>query len=255
MAERLLTTGAAGGKTETVRLAHQRALQDWARARAIVDSSADFFALRSDIEDGLRRYKDSKRGEDLLHGVRLAKAREFAKLYPDELSSEAGAYVKASRARANRGLTIAWVLAALFVAVAVGAGVAALVAWDQSVAAEAAKAQADRNFELARKTVDGLIFDVAQGLRNVSGMRTETIRKILQTAQTTVEKLTETAPDNPRLLRSRAVMFIQFTDTYLIAGDLRDAASAANQSVGIFRKLAAAKPGDARRPTRTLGEP
>ena len=115
-----MTTGAVEGKVETVRLAHQRVLQDWGRARGIVDSSADFFAVRSDIEDGLRRYRDSKRGEDLLQGVRLAKARDFAKLYPDELSSEAGAYVKASRAKENRGLTFALGLTVLFALLAVG---------------------------------------------------------------------------------------------------------------------------------------
>jgi len=183
VAERLLTTGAAGGKTETVRLAHQRVLQDWGRARTIVDSSADFFAVRSDIEDGQRRYKDSKRGEDLLHGVRLAKARDFAKLYPDELSSEAGAYVKASRARANRWLTLALAAAAVFAAVAVGAGYEAKLAVDRGAEAERQRQVAERNFDAAKTTVDGLIINIAEGLSDVVGMRVETIRKILETGR------------------------------------------------------------------------
>ena len=133
--------------------------------------------------------------------MRLAKARDFAKLYPDELSSEAGAYVKASRARANRGLRRALGAAVLFAAVAVGAVVFAKMARDQFVAAEAAKVEAqsqrdvadaakveaqnqrdvaeaargeaDRNFQVANQAINSLVFDIAQGLRNVSGMRTE----------------------------------------------------------------------------------
>ena len=63
--------------------------------------------------------------------------------------------------------------------------------------------------------------------------------------QKTIDQLIETAPDDPQLLRSRAAMFNNFVKTYLAAGDLRDAAAAAAQSLDIFRKLAAQDQGNA----------
>src|SRR6202034_3202144 len=97
------------------------------------------------------------------------------------------------------------------------AGIAAKVAFEQRAAAEAARARAeqetqraDRNFTAAKETVDGLIFNIAQGLSGVVGMRVDTIRKILGTVQTTIDQLALSAPDDPQLLRSRSVMFTNF---------------------------------------------
>jgi tetratricopeptide (TPR) repeat protein len=125
------------------------------------------------------------------------------------------------------------------------------LAEEQRAAADAARARAeqetrraDRNFGAAKDTVDGLIFNIAQGLRNVAGMRVDTTRKILGTVQKTVDQLLQAAPDDRGLLRSRAVMLGNFAETYLAVGDLRDAAAAANQSLDIARKLLALDPGN-----------
>ena len=133
------------------------------------------------------------------------------------------------------------------------------LAEEQRAAADAARAQAeaararaeqetqraDRNFTAAKDTVDKLIFDIAQGLRDVAGMRVDTIRKILGTVQETIDQLSRTAPDDPQLLGSRMVMLNNFVETYLAADDLQDAAAAADQSLDIARKLAALDPGNA----------
>ena len=58
--------------------------------------------------------------------------------------------------------------------------------------------RAERNFAAAEDTVNGLIFNIAQGLRNVEGIRVESLDKILGQVRTTVERLTETDPGNPR---------------------------------------------------------
>ena len=119
------------------------------------------------------------------------------------------------------------------------------VAEQQRVQAEQETQRADRNFTAAKETVDGLIFNIAQGLSGVVGMRVDTIRKILGTVQTTIDQLTLSAPDDPQLLRSRSVMFTNFVVTYLAAGDLQDAAVAATQGLAIDRKLAAQNQGNA----------
>ena len=73
---------------------------------------------------------------------------------------------------------------------------AALAYWQRGVAVEQrgiaqqneaqAKEERDnatRNFKLAQKTAESLVFDIAQGLRDVQGMSAETVRKILETAK------------------------------------------------------------------------
>ena len=243
---RLLTTSGVEADAQ-VRLAHQRVLEDWSRARAIVAESADFYRIRADVEESRRKWQEGKRRGELLlaRGLPLAEAESVVGKYGDELAPEALAYVRASRKRANRAQIIAWGVAAVFALVAVGAGVAAKVAVDQRAAAEAARVQADRNFAAAKQTVDGLIFNIAQGLRGVAGMRVDTIRKILDTVQMTIDQLTQSAPNDPQLLRSRAAMFMNFVTTYLTAGDLKDAAAAASQGLDIARKLAAQDRGNA----------
>ena len=250
---RLLTTSGLAADAQ-VRLAHQRVLEDWGRARTIVADSADFYRIRADLEESRRKWHAGKRRGELLlaRGLPLAEAESIVGKYRDELAPDMLAYVRASRTRANRAQMVGWSAAAVFLLVAIGAGIAAKVAFDQRTAAEAArleaereKQRADRNFTAAKQTVDGLIFNIAQGLRDVAGMRVETIRTVLDTVQKTTDQLIAAAPDDPQLLRSRAVMFTNFVDTYLAAGDLKDAAAAATQGLEIDRKLAALDPGNA----------
>ena len=84
--------------------------------------------------------------------------------------------------------------------------------------------KATRNFKLAQKTAESLVFDIAQGLRDVQGMRAEAVRKILETAKGTFEQLTASAPEDLALQRSRAAMLSEFGRTYL--GSWRSGAGA-----------------------------
>src|SRR5262249_6057480 len=99
---------------------------------------------------------------------------------------------------------------------------------------------ATRNFKLAQKTAEGLVFDIAQGLRNVQGMSAGTVRKILATAKATFEQLTVSAPDDPGLQRSHSVMLNEFGDTYLSLGDVEQALKAYRDGIAIMERLAAA---------------
>jgi len=133
----------------------------------------------------------------------------------------------------RRALTLAMSAAALLLVLAVGAVTAGIIA---KVQAE----RAERNFAAAKSTVDGLIFQIAQGLRNVEGIRVESLDKILDQARETVERLTESDPDNPALLRSKAVMLDEFAKTYLAAGNLAAAEKNAEESHAILSRLAEA---------------
>ena len=235
-----LVTLVGEGANASVRLAHQRVLTDWARAARIVADSGPFYRVRGEVEDQRLRWVESKRSGDLLlaRGLPLAAARDMASKYGSELRPETLAFIDASRRRANRAQALAWGVAAVFGLMAVGAGVAAKVAFDQ-------RQIANRNFAAAKTTIDGLIFNIAQGLSDVAGMRVESIRKILDTTRQTVDQLLATTPDDKALLRSRTAMLDNFAHTYLLAGDLNDALSVGTESLAIARKLAALDPGNA----------
>src|SRR5690606_15855094 len=116
----------------------------------------------------------------------------------------------------RRGLTLAVSAAALLFVLAIGAVTAGIIAKYQ-------QERAEQNFAAAKDTVNGLIFQIAQGLRDVEGIRVESLDKILGQARSTVERLTETDPDNPELVRSKIAMLDEFAQTYLAAGNLEAA--------------------------------
>jgi tetratricopeptide (TPR) repeat protein len=107
--------------------------------------------------------------------------------------------------------------------------------------------KATKNFQLAQKTADSLVIDIAQGLRNVQGMRAGTVRKILETAKTTFEQLTSSAPHDLSLQRSRSVMLNEFGNTYQDVGDLDQALLSYREALAIRERLASADPSNTER--------
>src|SRR5262249_48538591 len=104
--------------------------------------------------------------------------------------------------------------------------------------------KATRNFKLAQGTADGLVFNIAQGLRDVRGMRAASVRKILETAKSTFEQLAASAPDDLGIQRSRGAMLSEFGDTYLALGDLASARTAYEEMHVIAGALVKVDPGN-----------
>jgi hypothetical protein len=104
--------------------------------------AADFYRIRADLDESRRKWETGKRRGELLltRGLPLAEAESIVGKYGDELAPEVRAYVKASRKRAHRAQMIGW--SVVFLLLAIGAGIAAKVAFDQRAAAEAARVQA-----------------------------------------------------------------------------------------------------------------
>jgi tetratricopeptide (TPR) repeat protein len=160
----------------------------------------------------------------------------------------------------RRALTLAWSSAgtlAVLIALAgwqwleaEGAKRAAQRERDRAVTAEQVaqtqRERAERNFRVAREAADDVVLKLARDLRDVRGMRVQSVRKILDSAATLMVKLAETDPHDRWLQRSRGNMLSQFVLTYLEAGDLTRASTAAEESLKIFRELHAADPDDSR---------
>jgi tetratricopeptide (TPR) repeat protein len=233
----------------TVRLAHDAVLASWPRAKEAAQASREFYRVRAEVEDALRRWQEHHRPRDRLiqPGVPLAEAEKLVKDFRTELPAELTGYVTASRNRARARQRMVAAAAVFFFALAIAATVAGVLAYrsrQEAVRAEqravAERDRATQNFELARRAADSLVVNIAHGLRNVQGMSAQTVRRILETAKTTFEQLAASAPDDPVLQRSRSAMLDEFGDTYQTLGDLEGALKAYREGLAIRERLAAA---------------
>ena len=92
---RLLTV--SGNEADArVRLAHQRVLEDWERARDIIDKERDFFRIRGDAAAAEQRWRSQQRDDLLLGaGLPLAEAQSLER-YRSELDRNLIAFIEAS---------------------------------------------------------------------------------------------------------------------------------------------------------------
>ena len=129
---------------------------------------------------------------------------------------------------------------------AVAVSLAGLAVWAEVNRREAVaqRKEAVRNFALAKGAADSLVVDIAQGLRNVEGMRSETVAKILGTARSTIDKLAEAAPGNVELQSSRMAMLYAFGETLTVQSDLPNALENYRTALAIAERLAKSNPGN-----------
>jgi len=93
------------------------------------------------------------------------------------------------------------------------------IAEQQRAAATAATERAEQSFDTAVDTADTLVTSVAEKLRPLVGVSAETVRDILDTAETAFDRLAATSPNSQHLRSRQAAMLISFADTYEALGD------------------------------------
>lgn len=161
------------------------------------------------------------------------RGRDKADLYSDELR------------RQRRNLRIAYGVATVMAGLGIAAGIAAWLAVQNERRATMETRRATHNFSIAQNVVDHVVFDVAQGLRDVEGIRVKNVHTVLDRVQTAVSGLMKAAPNDVRVLRSRSVMLTEFGTTYLATGDTRTALSEIDEAVAIDRRLVGEEPKNA----------
>jgi hypothetical protein len=241
-------TDAAGHPT--LRLAHDAVLASWPKAASAAQASREFYRVRGEVEDALRRWQEHGQPKDRLipRGVPLAEAEKLAADFGRELPADLTAYVSASHNRARRFQRLVAAAAVFFFVLAIGAtaaGVSAYRAQQEAVAAEqhalAERDHAQRNFKLAQRIAESLVFNLAQ-LPSL-GVPAAIVRRILQTANATYDQLALSAPDDATLQASRSVMLLEFGDTYQTLGDLTQALAAYRDGLAISERLVKIDPG------------
>jgi hypothetical protein len=97
----LLTTGE--GSAAGIRLAHQRVLADWARARQLVNDNARFFAIHKEVEDQRLKWEEAGRSRDCLiqSGKLLNRAASILRDFTDDLSPAVREFIVASGRRSR----------------------------------------------------------------------------------------------------------------------------------------------------------
>jgi tetratricopeptide (TPR) repeat protein len=160
----------------------------------------------------------------------------------------------------RKALTLAWSAAGSLLILAGIAGWQSKVAIDnartaneqrriaeqQTGIAKSEGVRAERNFGAAKSTVDAVIFDLAQGLKDVEGMRVETVRRILERAEAAVGRLASRTENDPEVRHSQMVMFNLFSETYQKLGATQLAVEYAQKALDIARDLAARDPDNSR---------
>lgn len=241
----LLSSGKAGAAS--VRLAHERVLKSWKRAAGIVRENAEFYRMRGHVADQLEHWLDKSKSQDLLiaPGLPLEEARKLVAGYGDELDPEMRDYVDQSIAADDKRISARRLRHRLTAAAAVVfAGVALFAGW-QYMVANTQRQIAEQNFGAAKNAINGLnglIYNVAQGLQNVVGMRVDAVRSTLGEVSKTIDALDKSAPDDAELKLSRARMLANFVDAYLAAGALNDAQGAANDGLAAARAVVTKQP-------------
>ncbi len=226
-----------------LKIAHDRVISSWKRARKLVEKNHEFYRVRNVVEESLDRWKESGCSAEYLlpAGTQSTLAKEAVEKFRGEFSEEAAAFVAQSSRRARsrqRALTAATVL---FGIVAVVASASAWQAWKQGQRADEARIAAERDYAAARGTVGRLVGGVTDRLKDADGITAETIETALNEAEGLVEDLLRVRKDDLELQRIRAAMHTEFAKVFQGTRNLERAMEEAETGLRIRGQLASAK--------------
>jgi tetratricopeptide (TPR) repeat protein/energy-coupling factor transporter ATP-binding protein EcfA2 len=203
---------------------------EWSRAPK--ERKLDFLATSPALIAGAAQL-DQRFGDDLPAPMHAFIA--------DSLAADARRHA-AERSRQQRilaatgaGLLVAVVLAGL-------AGWQWRLANEQKTIADAQRARAEAALTAAAKTADTLVFDLAQDLRNRTGMPLDLVRLILERLQNLQRQLAQTGERTPELISLEAAALDELAALYLDQGDPAAALAISERARDILQALADALP-------------
>jgi tetratricopeptide (TPR) repeat protein len=223
-----------------LRIAHQRVLECWDRARKSIQSDRDFFRIRDVVENQRRRWQAERERSDRLipDGQPLAEAQSLLTRYGDELPPATRNFITQSARRATRNRMIKRVMQVSLVVIALLATGAAMVAVYFGNSAVKSEKRAVANFTAARETVDDLVTGIAEKLRDLDRISVRTVDEALTTVRKLVDKLEAESGGDPLLERTRGTMQYEFAKTFQSADDNQRALTEANIGLTLRDALA-----------------
>ncbi|KFG69399.1 TIR domain-containing protein [Microvirga sp. BSC39] len=266
----VLISGAEGD--ERAEIAHEALVtqlprfQRWLQAAAANKRTLD--ALIDRTASWVSAHDEKAKKDRLATGADRELFSQLATGHPDWLSADEKVFVRSSekqhkdlveadQRRTYRTRVAAVAFATLFV---IASLIGTYANWQRNVArtnakeaisqrnlAELERDRAELAFKAAKQSVDSLIFDIAQGLKDVSGMRAESVRRILETVNKSVESLALAIPGDRDLQSSIAAMQDNSGSIYERTNDLAMALQAYEKGLQIRRQLSASDPANTER--------
>jgi tetratricopeptide (TPR) repeat protein len=226
MARILIARTDADGRP-TVRLAHDAVLASWPRAREAAQASREFYRVRAEVEDALRRWQENDRPKDRLiqPGVPLAEAEKLVADFGTELPAALTSFVNASRNRAR-------VRQRLVAAAAISFFILAVAAIVIGVWAVAERDRAAQALATITQTGNTLVYDVGTEFF-VRGLPTDLLGRMLDRAIQGYGQAIQREPKN-------AVAFVSRGLAYAIKGDYDRAIQDYGQAIRLDPKNAIA---------------
>jgi tetratricopeptide (TPR) repeat protein len=218
-----------------------------ARLADALQTDIEWIRKHTDFGEAARRWATSGGSEArglLLRSPVLEQAERWIASRPHGApapTDNTQAFIAESRRAATRRRNI--LTGSLAAGLVLALGLAALAYWQRGVAVTA-QALAERNFDAAKSTVNRVLFDLADGLRDVEGIRAETVRVILGRAENAIGDLASRTANDPEVRRSQEVMYNQFSDIYLRLGATQLAVEHARKALAIGRAMLAETPGN-----------
>jgi hypothetical protein len=218
-------------------LAHQRVIEAWSAAHAIIGENKTLLRNREDIETACDAWLANGRSADRLipPGRRLVEAEAAAVALKDELAPERLDFVRRSVKAAKLRQRL---VAATAVLMTLLAGTAGVSAWSFLKARD----RAEENLASAKQAIrnlDDFIWNANQGAQGMAGARLSDVKASLGRIDATLGAASQQSPNDLDLLAIRASNLANFVDVYLVARSMKDAAAAADDGISVAAKMAA----------------
>ena len=231
------------GDADIIEVAHEALLREWPALREWLEADREFLIGKEKVAESAAVWRDAtlkQKKDALLSGLNLARARQWLHdRDTQDLTGEEHAFIVASIAhdeavtRRKRQAAVA-----AFAILLAFAGVAA----SQWIKAERANNVAADRLNLARNGAEDLVKFIVTDLRNIQGIQTTTLVRVLTTAKTSFDKLSDAVGDDPIFLEHRAKMMSEFGEAFLKARGLDRARAAYDESLNIYTALAGKDP-------------
>ena len=161
-------------------------------------------------------------------------------------TAETQEFIAASRRGASRRRNI--LSGALAAGLVLALALAGAAYWQRTIAveqrqiADQQRKRAEDTLEAATDTANKLVFDLAQRLRNMTGIPADLVKDILGRAQALQEQLIKSGAVSPELKQSEAVALDEMAQSLLSLGDTEGALTAEQQAFQFFSEVASANP-------------
>jgi tetratricopeptide (TPR) repeat protein len=235
------------GDADVVEVTHEALLREWPELRRWLESDREFLIGKEQLAEQIASWRDAElkqKSEALLTGLNLTRAKQWLiERQAQDLTGEERQFIAASIARADAIARRRRQLSAAAACILLAITGAAVWQWIRAERgrgdAAMARAMAENRLGLARGSAEELVKFIATDLRKLEGIRASTVERLLTRAKASFDELSSAVGDDPQFQQSRAQMMSEFGETFLKAKGLEQASGAFEESLHLYRALAA----------------